>query len=485
MVLPLLCVVIQQRMNCFRYSILLFFLSIVFLQSVKAQSSGRYAIKNVTVIPMDREGTLAGQTVLIDHGKITRIGSVAKTEIRGQYTVIDGTGKFLIPGLFDMHAHFFYEQGNNVNTCEQELKLMLANGLTTVRIEGGHPAYLEAREKVKKKDWIGPQLLVVSLPFAGKGTGESPFEFICTDPAEAVKAVKRFKAEGYDAIKITFMVKPDVYDAIVKTAKDENMKVTGHVGPLVKLPAALAAKQQIEHMDEFIDMLLPDTTYNHGQSVSDMNLWRPKAWETVPHLDESKIPALVKNVSDAGVYVTPTNYFFYSFFGMTINEDEARKREDFQYVPSVLKDYAWKVRTHYQNRLPPEESRMKFVAIRNKMISELWKAGVPLMAGSDSPQWFSVTGFAIHDEIENLVQAGITPFAALQTATINPATYLGLAKQKGTVTTGKQADLLLLDKDPLTDIKNARAIHGIFLNGTWYNKTKIDQLLSDAKSLGN
>ena len=464
--------------------LILIFLPVIF-QGAVAQSSGNYAVKNVTVIPMDREQTLSGQTVLIENGVITNITPVGKSKIDKRFTLIDGTGKYLIPGLFDMHAHFFYEQGNNVNTCEQELKLMLANGLTTVRIEGGHPAYLEAREKVKKQEWIGPQLLVVSLPIAGRGQGDSPFEFICSDPAEAVKAVKRFKAEGYDAIKLTFMVKPDVYDAVIKTAKEENIKVTGHVGPLVKLPAALAAKQQIEHMDEFIDMLLPDTSYNHGQSVSDMNLWRPKAWATVPHLDETKIPALVKSVRDAGVYVTPTNYFFYSFFGMTINEEEAKKREDFVYVPSVLKDYAWKVRTQYLNRLPPEESRMKFIAIRNKMIVELWKAGVPLMAGSDSPQWFNVTGFAIHDEIENLVQAGITPFAALQTATLNPATYLGADSKKGTVTKGKQADLLLLDKNPLTDIKNARAISGIFINGTWYDKSKIDKLQSDAKSLSN
>lgn len=444
-----------------------------------------YVIEDVTVIPMDREISLANQTVLVEGGKIKQLGNKGKVKIPGGATVIDGKGKYLVPGFFDMHAHFFYEQGNHVNTCEQELKLMLANGLTTVRIEGGHPAYLEAREKVKKNEWVGPQLLVVSLPFAGKGTPGNPFEYLCTTPAEAVQGVKRFKAEGYDAIKITTLVKPEVYDAIIKTAREENMKVTGHVGPLVKLPAALAAKQQIEHMDEFIDMLLPDTSYNHGQSVSDMNLWRPKAWATVPYLDESKIPALVKSVRDAGIYVTPTNYFFYSFFATGIDEETARKREDFQYVPKVLKDYAWEVRTHYLNRLPPEESRKKYIAIRTRMINELWKAGVPLMAGSDSPQWFTVTGFAIHDEIENLVETGLTPYAALQTATVNPATYLGLIKQTGTITAGKDADLLLLDRDPLVDIKNARAISGIFIDGKYFDSGNVNQLLTEAKVLGN
>ena len=107
------------------------------------------------------------------------------------------------------------------------------------------------------------------------------------------------------------------------------------------------------------------------------------------------------------------------------------------------------------------------------------------MTGSDSPQWFIVDGFAVHDELESLVQAGLTPYAALQTATIHPATYLGMIKQKGTIVVGKEADLVLLNKDPLTDIKNTRKINGVFNNGQWYDQTRLNQLLSEAKVLGN
>ncbi len=462
------------------YSLLLGYIFLIIFSA----TGQTYAVKNVTVIPMDKEVSLPNQTVLIENGKIKQLGDLKRIKIPANATLIDGTGKYLMPGLFDMHAHFFYEQGNNVNTCEQELKLMLANGLTTVRIEGGHPAYLEVKEKVKKQVWTGPQLLVVSVPFVGEGSADSPFEFLCHTPEEAEKAVRRFKAEGYDAIKITFMVKRDVYDAIIKTAKEVNLRVTGHVGPLVKLPAALAAKQQIEHLDEFIDMLLPDTSYNHGQSVSDMNIWRKKAWATVPHLDESKIPSLVKQVKDAGIYVTPTNYFSYSFFATGIDEEYVKQSVPFQYVPTILKEYAWKVKKMYWTNPPPEESRKKYISVRNKIIAALWNAGVPLMAGSDSPQWFLVSGFALHDELENLVKTGITPYGALQTATINPATYLGLVNQKGTVTVGKEADLLLLDKNPLEDVKNTREIKGVFSQGKWYDKATLDRLLEEAKSLG-
>src|SRR5690606_24439951 len=168
-------------------------------------------------------------------------------------------------------------QGKNINTCEAELKLMLANGLTTVRIECGDSVYLEARKNVRDKKIDGPNLFVSSPQFVGNWPWPGKvFAKICKTPEDAVNAVRQCKKEGYDEIKITFMVKRNVYDAIIKTAKEENIKVTGHVGPLVKLPAALKAGQQIEHMDEFIDMLLPDTSYNHGESVSDMNIWRKK-----------------------------------------------------------------------------------------------------------------------------------------------------------------------------------------------------------------
>lgn len=409
----------KQLTSC----LLLFF--VLCLPAMAQHASTTYAIQNVTVIPMNREVALLDQTVLIDKGVITQIGNAQDVKIGKTVTVIDGRGKYLMPGLFDMHAHFFYEQGDNINTCREELQMMLANGLTTVRIECGDSVYLEAREKVKNREWIGPQLYVVSPQFVGAWPWPGKvFAAVCTTPDEAEAAVKRYKDEGYDEIKITFMVKRDVYDAIIKTAKKAGMKVTGHVGPMVKLPAALAARQQIEHMDEFIDMLLPDTSYNHGQSVSDMNIWRKNAWATVPFLDENKIPALVKMVKDAGIYVTPTNFFFFSSFGEGRTNEQYKQRPDYQYIPSNIKADRWNIKERYWKNPPPEESRKKYVYLRKKMTFELWKAGVPLMAGSDSPEWFLTQGFSIHDELETFVQAGLSPFGAIQTATVNTAAYL-------------------------------------------------------------
>ncbi|HRI58904.1 MAG TPA: amidohydrolase family protein [Saprospiraceae bacterium] len=444
-----------------------------------------YTIQNVTVIPMNREVALPNQTVLVENGIISKMGDASAMKIPKNVARIDGTGKYLMPGLFDMHAHFFYEQGDNKNTCREELKMMLANGLTTVRIECGDSVYLDARKKVKDGEWVGPQLYVASPQFVGAWPWPGKvFASICTTPQEAETAVRKHKAEGYDEIKITFMVKRDVYDAIIKTAKEEGIKVTGHVGPLVKLPAALAARQQIEHMDEFIDMLLPDTSYNHGQSVSDMNIWRKKAWATVPYLDESKIPALVKMVKDAGIYVTTTNFFFFSSFGEGMSDEEYKQRPDYQYIPSNIKQDRWNIKERYWNNAPPEESRKKYVWLRKKMTYELWKAGVPLMAGSDSPEWFLTQGFSIHDELETFVKAGLTPFAALQTATVNTAAYLGVSQNKGTIEVGKQADLILLDQNPLEDIRHTRSIHAVFQGKKRYDAKAVKQLLQEARVLG-
>jgi imidazolonepropionase-like amidohydrolase len=443
-----------------------------------------YAIRNVSVITMEREETLPAQTVVVENGIIKSIAPAAKVKLPKGIKVIDGSGKFLMPGLFDMHTHFFYEQGDHVNTNDTELKLMLANGITTARIMAGHPSYLEAKVNVKNGTWIGPELSVASPQLVGKWlwpTDFKNFEMV-TSEAKANEAVTSFKQQGYDAIKITFMMARPIYQAVVAAAAREHIKVVGHVGPIVMLPAALEAKQQIEHMDMFIETLLPDTTYNHGQSVSDYNIYSKAAWETVPHLMESKIPALAQSVKDAGIYVTPTNYFFIYNAGLPQSDEEIKNKPDYNYIPSKLREEKWKYRGNYLKKMAPLASREKYVRIRKQMVYELWKAGVPLMAGSDAPEYFIVAGFALHDELKTMVDAGLTPYAALQTATVNPATFLELNKRTGTIAVGKEADLVLLDKNPLEDISNTRSIAGVSSGNTWLNAGDIKKLLEEART---
>lgn len=461
----------------------LFVVFIVAFSNLFAQNS--YGITNVSVITMTKDELLPDQTVVIEKGIIKSISPSGKTKLSKGIKVIDGTGKFLIPGLFDMHAHFFYEQGEHINTNETELKLMLANGITTARIMAGHPSFLEAKANVKNGKWIGPELSVASPQLVGRWPFPAEFKNyeMVTSEAKANEAVTTFKQQGYDAIKITFMMATPIYKAVVAAAARENIKVVGHVGPMVMLPVALEAKQQIEHMDMFIETLLPDTTYNHGQSVSDYNIYSKAAWETVPYLMESKIPALAKSVKDAGIYVTPTNYFFISNAGLPPTDEEIKNKPDYNYIPSNLKQEKWKYRNSYIKKMAPLSSREKYVHIRKQMVNELWKAGVPLMAGSDAPEFFVVAGFALHDELKIMVDAGLTPYAALQTATVNPATFLEMNDRTGTIAVGKEADLVLLDKNPLEDINNTRCIAGVSSGDSWLNSDDIRKLLEEAKNI--
>lgn len=439
----------------------------------------KLAFTHVSLITMKSNEVLADQTVLIKDGRIQQTGNFRKVKIPQDYAIVDASGKFMMPGLFDMHVHFFNEQGEYKNTCERELKVMLANGLTTVRIMAGHPNYLEAKKNVAINKWTGPDLIIASPQLVGRWPWPTDFKnFEIVDSRQkGIDAVKKFKAAGYDAIKITFMVNADVFDAVAKTAAEENIRLVGHVGPRVKLPGALAAKQQNEHMDEFIDMLLPDSTYNKGQSVSDMNLWQKNAWATVPFLDESKIPALVDMVKKSGIYVTPTNFFFISSFGAAYTDEKYRSRPDYKYMPAEILPERWRVKEMNRNMKIPPESLERYVYLRKKMVYELWKGGVPLMAGSDSPEWFLVPGFSIHDELDMFVQAGLSSYAALQTATVNPAAYLGL--NKGTIEAGKQADLVLLDKNPLANIGHTRTIYAVVKNGVLYSRHQLDNLLTE------
>lgn len=455
------------------------FLLIVY---VNAQT---YAIRNVNVIPMDAERVLSDQTVIIEKGKISKIGAVSEIKIPRKATVVDGSGKYLIPGLMDMHMHFFTEQGLDAKFLPEEAKLPLVNGVTTARVMNGDSLYLDLKKKIAKGEIAGPELFVASPQLVGKWGYSGPFfGQIVKSRTDAANAVRRFKKEGYDEIKITFFVYPEQYDAIVQTAKEVGIKVTGHVGPDVGLDKSLVAKQQNEHMDEFLEQLLPDTA-SSKISVSGTNIWnRQKAWPTVDYLEESKIPALVQRIKNAGIAVSPTSHFLHSSFSIGQGEDYIRQSTDFQYIPQSFHKARFDTRNFFWQNAPTESRRDRFQELRNQITVALHQAGVPLLCGSDSPEWFIVQGFSVHYELEALTLAGLSPYAALQTATINTANYLGISDRKGTISIGKEADLVLLNANPLENIQHTRSISGVFCKEKFYNRTTLDKMLEEAKILG-
>jgi hypothetical protein len=442
------------------------------------------AFTNVNVISMRDSGIARNKTVVVRNNKVIAIEDFNAKKSFKNARVVDAKGAFLLPGFFDMHMHFYHDFGLDKKFLKDEVKLPLVNGVTTVRIMNGRPEYLQLKKEIADRKIPGPEMFVASPQLVGRWPfKDSLVGKIVSNAKEAGDAVQSFKAEGYDAIKITTLVNADAYNGIVTTARNENIKVTGHVGPLVRLDKALAAHQQIEHFDEFIETLLPDTSFNHGNSVSDYGIWdRKKAWPTIEFVDENKISELARKVKAADIYVTPTNYFFTKFFAIGATNSEIEEFPQFNYVPAFMKKRAEDAFNHFWNNPPSEELRKKYLRVRYQFVTAMHRAGVKLMTGSDSPEWYLMPGFTVHDEIESFVKAGLSPYAALQSATINPAEYLGISNRKGTIEVGKEAEFILLNKNPLEDIRNTRTIVAVYSHGKLYDRAALDQMLNEIKS---
>jgi len=320
-------------------------LLVLICSNLKAQN---ILLTNVNVISM-KDSTIAyKKSVLVVDGKIASIKDMI-TDSKYKVIIIDAGGAYMLPGFFDMHMHFYHDMGLDKKYLDEEVKLPLVNGVTTVRIMNGMPDYLELKKNIATGKIPGPEMFVASPQLVGKWPFREPLEGrMVRNAKEGEEAVREFKAKGYDAIKLTEFVGVEAYDAIIKTASELNIKVTGHVGPYVRLDKALAVHQQIEHFDEFIETLLPDTSINHGRSVSDYGIWdRKNAWPTVAYVDETKIDGLAQKVKKANIYVTATNYFFTKYFGTGASKDEIEHFACYNYVPAFMKKRGDDAFTYY------------------------------------------------------------------------------------------------------------------------------------------
>lgn len=444
-------------------------------------------IENVNIISMTKEEIDFDRAVVIRKGTIDQIASMKQIKIPPGAQRMDGKGAYMIPGLFDMHLHFYHDYGLDEKYLSEEVKLPLANGVTTIRIMDGQENYLALKKKIDEGLLTGPEMFVASPQFVGKWPFKSKFSgYMAHSAAEAAMQVVEFQRQGYSEIKLAQFITPAVYEAVTKAAKKAGIPVTGHVGPDVKLYRALDARQQIEHMDEFIEALLSDSTVNSGKSVSDVGIWNKKgAWPTLEYVEEAKIGALVRRVKNAGIFVTPTNYFFITFFARGATAEQIKQDAGYRYVPAFHKINVDGSQEYFWKDPPSEALREKYISIRYKLVNALHKAGVRLMAGSDGPEWYLAPGFALHNELEAFAEAGLSNYAALETATKNPALHLGIADRKGTIEKGRQADFVLLERNPLVDIKNTRTVQGVFTKGKYFDRKALDKLLAEAIIIGS
>jgi imidazolonepropionase-like amidohydrolase len=425
--------------------------SLLFGFSIAAQNPPAVAITNVSVIPMDRERVIADQTVVIERGRIARLGPSASVRPPAGATIVDGRGKFLIPGLAEMHAHVPGGQAP-AEVVDRVLSLFALNGVTTIRGMLGDPKHLELRAQLDRGERFGPRLVTSGGPsFNGNSA---------STPAVAVALVTAQKAAGYDFLKIHPGVSRAAFDSMAATAHRLGIRFAGHVPLEVGLHRALEARYAtIDHIDGFLEAMLRD-----GAPMTAMQ----SQWfgiNLVDHLDEAKIVPLAKQVKASGVAIVPTEGFLVGQLG-TVPVDSLVARPEMRYwLRNQVNAWANNKRGFDTTFAPAQRAR--FLELRRKAIKALHNEGVLLLLGSDAPQLWDVPGFATHRELRYYVDAGLTPYQALETGTKNVATFFGWEAESGTIAEGKRADLVLLDGNPLADIGNTWRVSGVSLNGRW------------------
>ncbi|HJY29381.1 MAG TPA: amidohydrolase family protein [Pyrinomonadaceae bacterium] len=446
-------------------------LLLLFAISAHAQT---VAFVDVNVVPMDRERVLSHQTVIVRNGLINAIGDTKRVKIPKDAQRIDGAGKFLIPGLTDMHVHLFTDDEFPDALAEDEFRIMVAYGVTTIRLMTGTPEQLVLRRKSANQEILAPTIYAASPQFTGRKSSNA---YVVTTETEARAAVAKSKKDGYDFIKVTTFLKPEVYEAIVDAAQKQKIRVVGHADSRsVGLTRALKARQQIEHLDSYLEALLPETAPVKG-SVSDIYLYNPKNWESIDYLDENKIPELARLTVAANPYVTPTLHLFKFTFGKGRSEESFKAQPDIRFYPQKIVEQWMGVSKRYLATAAPIEKREKYIAIRNKIVKAIYDAGGRVMAGSDTPEWLLLYGHTLHLEMIDLRDAGLSNYAALAAATRNPALFFGTADKTGTIDIGKRADLVLLEANPLDDIANTQNRAGVMLKGKYYTQAEMNQWL--------
>lgn len=487
--MPLLCAVL-----------ILAFLPAVFPTPAAAATRRRVAIVDVTVVDVAGARTRPGMTVLIEGNRITRVDARPRVSVPAGTRVVNGTGKFVIPGLWDMHWHSLSEPV----TREIFLPLAVANGVTGVRdmfsdCTSDCGDYTDIRDvrrwrgAIRRGRIVGPRI-VASSPLVDGPSRAQPGATVVAGAAEARRAVRDARRRGVDFVKVYGGLSRESYFALADEAKRIGIPFAGHVPDRVTLvEAAEAGQRSNEHLggvllecstaeEDLRAEMIRVTTKAEDANAEWYAFKRTTSSRLLATYSEVKAKRLLSRLAERKMWQCPTLTIlrFDGNFGDPKLAVDAR----LAFMPARLRD-AWRASAGARMAEYGDEERVAAERVFEKeleIVRAMHHAGIRLLAGTDVTNEYCMPGFSLHDELELLVRAGLTPAEALRAATCDPAEFLGMLESAGTVEEGKLADLVVLDANPLEEITNTRRIAAVVADGKLRTRADLDAILIRVRS---
>lgn len=422
------------------------------------------AFVNVNVIPMDSERIFENQTVIVQDDLIVQMGPASDVQIPKQALKIEGKGKYLMPGLADMHFH---------NENENDFVLCLANGITTIRNMWGDTKHLEWRRRIENGELLGPALITAGPLLDGPPPiweGSVVIETV----VQAKQAVIEQTKAGYDFIKIYDKLSLEVFDAIMEEAGKQDIPVAGHIPFAVGVQRALdSGLASNEHLTGYMDMIQADDFPGKGK---DDPVSRLRSWM---YLDERKIPQVLALTQNSSLWDCVTLVVYQGLMSPS-EAYEFLKRPELKYLGPLTGAF-WDPKNDPRWEELNEEDfahRQEMDKILKKLTGALHREGGHILLGTDCQNGMTIPGFSIHRELQNLVEAGLTPYEAIKAGTADAAAFLEV-DTFGTIAPGKRADIILVEGNPLEDVSNVKHIDGVMVRGIWLPQEKLQHMLDD------
>lgn len=449
----------------------LFLMGIAIISCDAQQSTGssgkEIVFRNVNVIPMDKNEVLRGQDVVVKGGVITAMGASSTVKYNKDAQLVDGKGKYLMPGLAEMHAHV--PPVDDIEPMKEVVRLFALAGVTTIRGMLGHPRHIELRNKIQSGEIVGPRFITSGPSFNGN---------TAKDPQTAANMVREQKKAGYDFLKLHPGLTKENFAAIAATAREVAIPFAGHVSFDVGVWRAIdAGYATIDHLDGFVESLVPGIENIKEQETGIFGLF------IADKVDESRIQKLMDSLRSHNIWVVPTQALAERWFHPDRSAEALAKEPEMKYMDAgTLNNWINAKKSLQGNQKYNAAVANRLIEVRKKLIAACNANGVGLLLGSDAPQVFDVPGFSVHHELRYLVDAGLTPYDALKTGTVNVGRFLK-RNDIGIIRTGAVSDLLLLNGNPLEDINQSGNIEGIMMGKLWMDRTYIDSELKKLEKI--